>query len=508
MAVGDLLDLARIPEVRPIVVLEARVSHPVDDIRDLVEAMIYDLPRGESLRRRRSWLGSPLAGTFGAPGSSRSSPVSLVAALNQHHDVHVFGTPLGLEAVAVPFGHMVVLIGNRVATVSGSTERMLQRLLQREFAAFADPMAGINVMLREILGLGVGRIQVSFGQGIFVPSANEDPVGRVTVKSLWEDSGGEATTPGEPKLPSGKPAGLYRGQRGLVFAGSPLVAPASCSLMPDGPVVLALANDPESGALSLRSLVADVPTPSDADDDPPNPYSVDRASPEANEDAAFEVHAPGNAWIRVGVELDCRLSRLLSRPPQDGGYAIIGLAAPQDRSDRLVDRWWVDIDHDGHLIGSAMRTRAATVICTEREIEVYDWLQLQFDRSAGARYRLEIITTASGPVLALTNVGHRPWGYVNAPTSSTEVRFDQVSRAHSSWSFDWLDFAGAVETPSGRTVRLAVDTLDARRPAEVPSLAATMGSTLADPDGQVEASPPVLIGPLILAPVAPDLEAH
>ena len=117
----------------------------------------------------------------------------------------------------------------------------VQMKLDSLWRQYVDPIVGIRVALYRDAERDDGRLSLFLGQGIFLPTPDEKPIGRVEI-ALADGSG----QPVQPCLPDGRPAGLYRGQSCLAMADSAERAPAICSLLDDRCHIYLLQFKPEA----------------------------------------------------------------------------------------------------------------------------------------------------------------------------------------------------------------------------------------------------------------------
>ena len=457
MAVGDPVDPAQIHDAQYLVRVLARPRRPLTSATSIANDPIFVatgtdrrlFPRRRGLRR-----------LFRLPGSGRrraGAQFSLLAALNAAPDVQIYGTErFGLEAVAVPFGHVCIMADPAACDIGRFTNSAVRARIEGELGPFVDPMLGVRTALHVARDLGEGRILAFFGRSVFVPGPEDQPVGRVTVEGPVPAPEQPST---EPRLPDNRPAGLYRGQAALGFARSTAIAPAICEALPDSPVAFIL-----SGGEADHDLEV-VARDMTLGDEPGTPRSslrlpiIRRVPCEADEEAAFEVLSAerGERLVRVGATLDVRPSRLKAERTGEACFALVAIMAPADTRARVVDRWWIDLDRRDRLVASAMTGRATTVICTDDRLEVYDWRERHFDKTQISQFELQRTRTESGRRMMLRRTDGQPFGFIAAPPKTVAASFDQRWWHHDLWALDWLDFAGAIETPSGDIRRLAAD---------------------------------------------------
>jgi hypothetical protein len=459
MAVGDLVDPSTIRAPHLLVRLRARPSEPVTAAAGLTDNAMFTATRPDDLVTSRGWWRS-LRNKFRR--SSRRVPgsrFSLLAALNTITDFQVYGTDRGgVEAVAVPFGHVCLIAAAGACDFGPYASNTVRARIESEFGPFVDPMLGVAAALNEARDFGERQIMAFFGRSVFVPPREEQPVGRVTIERAAAATSGRPGDKVQPRLPDDRPAGLYRGQAGLAFARSDLAAPATSSLLPAGAVAFILSG--QEGADGLDLAARDMTMPDGAFDEAAAMPIVRRGTVAPGEDAAFDVFdvASGDKMLRIAATLDVRPSRFNAEMPGDAGFAIVGILAPLDDDRRVLDRWWIDLDRSDRLVASAMTWRATTVVCTDDTVEVYDWSERRFDRALGSRFELSTVATEAGERSILRRSDNEPLGFIAVPPRTMAASFDHRWWRAEGWHLDWLDFAGAVETPAGDTRRLAADT--------------------------------------------------
>ena len=475
---------------------------------DIINNTVFTVSDRRSVSTRKSWIRRLLPGRAG--GSSTRAV--LTAVMNVIHDVQVFGTEAGVEAIGVPFPHIIFLLGSSSAEFRFATEERVAELLRRDWNDLIDPLIELRVRMLVGEDTGAGEIVGYFGRGVFAPRHNERPLGRIDI------SANGAPSAEQPMLPGGIPAGLYRGQAALAFAAREQLAPAISLLLPDCSFLLrgATAFDPGTSPLCLECEVAD------AGSSTFRPLITAIEPPPQGYDAAFKVDTGDGHDLQIAVVEDDRASRMLSSPPEDMPYfAIVGIVAPQDRADLIVRRWWIDLDRDHNLVASAMRPRSMSIICDGNDVEGYDWNSSS--RKAPTQLRLVEAQTPGGTI-SMLRVGAGAFGYLSPPESSMSVGFDEswaTSRRGTktaSYDLDWLDFSGAVESPSLYAERLALNAgKSASGTVQIPGLD---GRAVSNPgflcrrpreqvfaaywDGDWEDGTELIVGPLVLMVVNPE----
>jgi hypothetical protein len=383
--------------------------------------------------------------------SAGSKKVSLTAVMNAVHDVQTYGTSYGIEEIAVPFPHVIFLTGFGTSESWFGAEQRIAELLRQQWQDLVDPLVELRVRLFVGQDTKSGDLLAFFGRGIFAPRRDERPIGRIEIMAP------DGSASAEPRLPGGAPAGWYRGQAALAFSATEQLTPATCALLPAEPCRLLLRGagpgDPRTSPFVLDCEVAG---------DGCFPFPIETTEPPSGIDAAFKISLNDGHALQVLVTEDARPSRILAMPPADPYYfSIAAVLAPKDREGLTVARWWIDLDRDLHLVGSALRPRALSVVCEDDDIEAYDWSSP--GRPAPAPARLADISIPSGTHKALWAAGSN-FGYLRAPQRTVSAIFiDPSGFAQpgsrfdgAPWELDWLDFAGAAETASLYAERLGL----------------------------------------------------
>jgi hypothetical protein len=443
------------------------------------------------------------------PARRRPRRAALTAVMSVVHDVQVFGTETGIEAIGVPFPHLVFLVGTASAEFRSAIAERIAELLRRDWNDLIDPL--IELRVRMLIGQDTGQREIVgyFGRGIFAPRPNERPIGRIEIVTS------EGRSVDQPMLPGEIPAGLYRGQGALVFSGMEQITPAVSQLLPANCRFLLRGSGQFDSGSSPLCLECEV-----ASEDPSvfRPLITSVEPPPPGYDAVFRVEPGDGTGLDIKVIEDDRPSRLLDGPPADRFYfAIVGVVAPEEREDLVIRRWWVDLDRDRRLLASAMRPRSLSIVCEDGEIEGYDWFTS--GRKTAVQARLTEIRISNG-TRSVLRMDAGAFGYLRAPPRTLTIGFDD-SWATSTpgaigndarYQLDWLDFAGAAETPSLYAERLATCAAkEATGPLQVPGLDGrplqNPGFRVRRPDSQTfeafwngtwEDGTELMVGPLVL----------
>ncbi len=486
MAIGDPIDLGR----RRAGVWVKRFDAPngKDAIeRDLLRypAFQVDLPRNwlwnlwfaMTLRWRRSGRGIGL----------RPERYGLLGLADRFNDIFRVGVGSAGAGVEIPYSHLALVAGFPLMMNPEDVAGDLQLKLDSLWRQYIDPIVGMRVALYRDAERDDGRLALFLGQGVFLPMADEKPIGRVEV-ALADGSG----QPVEPCLPDGRPAGLYRGQSCLAMADQTERAPATCSLL-DDPFHLYLLqfkqsnewrNERVSGGVHLfPQAIGTV----DADSARPDVRGV---TPPEGYDCAFEILRDGTHSLNVRVIRDIQGSALLKHPPsKDVVYEVTGLLAPDRRSiGRQISRWWIDLDAEGSLIASASGIAVKTIIFAGTAAETYLWRTNRFQAGSDPAFFVEPCRIGGRDRTFVGRSDRKPLGFLAPPANSRNVGFDGVTGGL--FQLDWLDYAGAAEPVLGEPVRLAAasaSALEDSATAEVPS---------ADEASGMEPGREFFIGPL------------
>ena len=138
--------------------------------------------------------------------------------LNIHQGVDV-------AEVGMPFPHLAICSGN--APSSTLTEPNLCDAFRESFGSFSEEP---RTRFYLVTSVAEKDLCIHFGFGVFVPDANESPIGRLQIAPFDPDEPAkvpEESAWKEPKLPglsAHRPAAFYRDQLGVAFAATPRLA--------------------------------------------------------------------------------------------------------------------------------------------------------------------------------------------------------------------------------------------------------------------------------------------
>lgn len=362
----------------------------------------------------------------------------------RHHECLSYGAGNRLETIGVPFAH-VVLTGHDSLVAE---QDRLRSHLQKTFGGYVDPLIGLRVRYFSPADPWEPRAAF-FGRGVFVPDPGEEPIGAVLVRPLR--NGVPVGEPVPVRLPpsgkDGPPAGFYRGQTSLAFARSGRHAPAVHGALPEDAVVFHLSPRRGIGRAHDTDL-AFFDRPLENQPDAAHRYMREavRTGDPANPFRELDISVDGKPVFRLSYALDIRDSSLRSASPGPWSLRVVGLVAP---SERLLHRWWIDLDSDGRLVSAAALDPARSIVCEGDSVSAYDWNRHRFEDQAD----WEIQSGPGGVSVLRPKNGHPDLGLIEPPTESCPVAFG--GGRSGLFALDWLDFTGAVQRPAAKPVRLA-----------------------------------------------------
>ena len=396
----------------------------------------------------------------------------ILALAEQVSDVFSVGAGSTGVAVEVPYPHWALVAGFLPSRNTEDIEDDLRRDLDEQWRPYVDPIVGPRISIYRDLERVDGGLALFVGRGVFLPERDENPIGSVQVK-LADGSG----NPVEPRLPDGRPAGIYRGQSYLAFAEHAAHAPATCSLLEDPKHLYVLQLERQSGWRADKAsgdvCLTTIPrAPLEGSDARPDPRPVN--PPPDGYDAAFDIWRDGACRLKVYVIRDRRRSILRrERPPSvQETLEVIGILAPDLPSfGRQIHRWWIDLDDRNLLVASASTTVAKSIIFAERSVETYERASNRFRAGSEPVFHLEQREVGGRDRWVAVRVERLPLGVLLPPMTPQAIGYDNKSSADI-YQLDWLDFAGAVEPVFGQTIRLAEAAAGAADPStrQMPSV--------------------------------------
>jgi hypothetical protein len=431
MAIGDLVLDNASPDEYALVKATASSWDGVVDARSLIRGTPFKGPDGKACK-------------------------GLAALLEQYHGIFTYGTEVGgVESVAVPFSHVFLLPGNG-AKPRERTRADIVRRMEDMWKRAIDPLLGARADFLSPPDYSAGtegeagrtspRLDVFFGSGVFVPPKGAHPAGRVEVEFFDPDGArrGQSFTPLGPMIAhTERNAAFYIAQSALAFAVLPrtdspsLPAPAVVRIPQlTAPVILLLAPGPSpspSQPLQLTCLQGSHPGYAARRNMPPN--DGDDVADE------FQVTFEQSTKLLVRYRADIRPSRLRRRH-RPGRFAISGIIEPRAGHLPLPDHWWVDLDDEDVMLGSALVHKARSIAVRSGSVHCYDWEAFAEDRSKAALFSLESV---AGLRMLRFKDDDRAFGYLERPAAPLPVSFDPKAAPDSSYTLDWIDLTAAAE---------------------------------------------------------------
>jgi hypothetical protein len=444
---------------------------------------------------------------LGAWVPRRRRRMSLLELIDAYHDIEIQGSYGEREAVAVPYSHIILRCGPDGRFSGGfapEIEGEVTERIREVFGRFVDPLVDVRVRCEEHEALGADDLAALFGRGVFVPRTGESPVGHVRIcrRDLGPPGRDLCLSDGHTS------AGIYRGQRAIAFGNGARACGQVRAAMPEGAFLAIVpgppaARAPGSGRRGTDGPLRLVPDAAPAERRTPDMLArglrrfgllprvsarparnvtIPRPVETTDADGAWSFPV-GQASFEIEVVIDARPSRLLAAlPPAGTGYAIAGVGvdlAAGIRAEASDGRWWIDIDADGHLVGSAMAVKAYSIVVENGGVEIYDWRRKDWARGA----KLPRFELGEGGVVR--RVDGAALGYLAAPGRPVKPSFVEEwwTGGADLWPLDWLDFAGAIEREDEEPMGLAA--WHAARDHE-----------------EIPATPPareIRVGPLVLA---------
>ncbi|TMI99524.1 MAG: hypothetical protein E6G97_21630 [Alphaproteobacteria bacterium] len=414
-------------------------------ISDYASARVFQAPRS---RRRIRRLAALIPGL--ASWVARRETTSLISLVDTLHDTFVYGTRDGIESVAVPFSHLVLLSGGFYGDRGRAAGRQIHDEMEKYFGRYVDDLIGIRTLCQEAENVGENEILAFFGRGVFVPRPGEQPIGHVTLESQ-----GRVAAAHPLMLAPQIPAAFYRGQGGVAFTFHPRTAPANSDVMSPDEYSFFYLGPSEDGSVEVELTWHPGSEPADAAG--ANYMVLRESDAAAGADPSFVIRGLENEQALLRCGYDARASRLHGAPARGtAALQIVGIVAPAENEARSIHRWWVDLDRRDRLRGGAWSRRASSILCEGDTVSRYDWLNTRFVQGAPA-YRLAETNVLGRNVKVLRAPEGMPFGYLVPPKMSQRAVFHELWWTHDGYALDWLDFSGGIETWSGATRGLAQD---------------------------------------------------
>ncbi|MDF1610327.1 hypothetical protein PZ897_19270 [Hoeflea sp. YIM 152468] len=404
----------------------------------------------------------------------------------------VIGTANGSEVVEVAFQHLTFISGPGGVCDTASERGLEERIsesLSSTLKGYFDPTIGVRVDCMVNPALPANQLNMYLGQGIFVPRRGERPIG--WIRYYPDHSRRDHYT--EPQLLDGRPAGLYKGQGGLVIGigegllhaeidlGSGEEVQSSYLFINKDAVLAPTGNDDRNQGVDARLSFCH------GHGNEPVPSRV--ASVDDQCDIAWKIDfvATAQAPGRLELCVDSRRSRLHWKPSGRCNAAINSLLFDlRDFSQRDVERLWVDLDRDNVLTAYALQVARVSLVwdCENEEQYVYEWGQTGAPFKTLGSVGLKCRTIEAG-IIEVGRADGEPFGYLELPDSPEKAIFSDAFQSFGGYHLDWLDQCGRISF--GDTV-LSLGEAYAEKCSGMPVSAFEPGETRK------------IIGPLVLTP--------
>lgn len=464
MALGNPLRFNAAPD-RPIVMIAAKLD--LRDNQPFWRRKVFNIPRtglfGWLFNRRKTkdmeypWIigGSPDPNH--RSGFFKLTRGSVDEVLFSITDKLTIGTANGSEVVEVAFQHLTFVSGPGGVCDTASEQGLEQRIaesLSSTLKGYFDTTIGIRVECMVNPALPSNQVNMYLGEGIFVPRRGERPIG--WIRYYPDPSNREQYN--EPILQDDRPAGLYKGQGGVVFGIVPDLLHAEIDLGSNEDIQSSyiFINKDTSQTMAdkhgpIRGVDARL-TFCRGHGNEPVPSQVESLDDQC--DLAWRIDYVGTAQIPGRMELcvDARKSRMHWKPKAGCNAAISTLLFDlRDFSSQNVDRLWIDLDHDNILIAYALQVARVSLVwdCKTSEQYVYEWGQIgsPFKKPGSAGLKCRIINDTS---IEIGRADGEPFGYLELPETPEKVIFSDAFQSFSGFHLDWLDQCGRVS--SGDTI--------------------------------------------------------
>jgi hypothetical protein len=366
-------------------------------------------------------------------------------------DKLIIGTANGSEVVEVAFQHLTFVSGAGGVCDTASERGLEERIsesLSSTLKGYFDPTIGIRVDCMVNPSLPSNQLNMYLGEGVFVPRRGERPIGWIR----YYPDPSRRDQYNEPLLLDGRPAGLYKGQGGLVIGigesllhagidlGSSEEVQSSFMFINKDSALAPSGAETRSGgidaSLSFCRSHGNEPVPSRA------------AAGDDQCDIAWKIDFVATAQVpgRLEICVDQRRSRLHWKPSPRCNAAISSLLFDlRDLSQRDVDRVWIDLDRDNILTAYALQVPRISLVwdCENEEQYVYEWGQtgapFKTPGSVGLKCR-----TIDNNIIEIGRADGEPFGYLELPEVPDKVIFSDTFQSFSGYHLDWLDQCGRV----------------------------------------------------------------
>lgn len=366
-------------------------------------------------------------------------------------DKLIVGTANGSEVVEVAFQHLTFVSGPGgvcdTASERGIEERISESL-GSTLKGYFDPTIGVRVDCMVNSSLPANQVNMYLGQGIFVPRRGERPIG--WIRYFPDPSRRDHYN--EPRLLDGRPAGLYKGQSGLVIGiGKGLL---------HAEIDLGSGEEVQSPYMFINKAAALAPVNHESRSrgvdarlsfcrshgNEPVPSQVANVDDQC--DIAWKIDFVATAQVpgRLEICVDSRKSRLHWKPTRGCNAAISSLLFDlRDFSHRGVERLWIDLDRDNILTAYALQLARVSLVwdCENEEQYVYEWGQtgapFKTPGSVGLKCR-----TIENNIIEVGRADGAPFGYLELPDVPGKAIFSDTFQSFSGYHLDWLDQCGRI----------------------------------------------------------------
>lgn len=444
---------------RPVVMIPARVD--LRDSQAFWRRKIFSMPKfglfswlrkkRHKRHRRFPWIvgGKPSPnGRSRWFGVSRGSVDEVLYNITDHL---IIGTANGSEMVEVAFQHLTFVSGPGGVCDAASERGLEQRIsesLGSTLKGYFDPTIGVRVDCMVNPSLPSTQVNMYLGQGIFVPRRGERPIGWIR---YYPDPGNRDEWI-EPKLLDGRPAGIYKGQGGLVIGTGEGILHAD--------IDLGFGDQVQSSYLFIDKDAMPARTGDDArcsgidarltfarsDGNEPVPSRVE--SMDSHCDIAWKIDYVATAQVpgRLELSVDARRSRLHWSPRNGSNAAIFSLLFDlNDFPRRDVDRLWIDLDHDNVLTAYALQLPAVSLVWDTKggEQYVYEWGQTgkPFKTPGGVGLKCRAV---DNNIVEFGRADGQPFGYLELPEVPEKAIFSDAFQSFKGFHLDWLDQCGRI----------------------------------------------------------------
>jgi hypothetical protein len=428
------------------------------------------------------WTQALFRPCFGIPETPTVKSMSLRGLMGVVADQLTLGGERGWETVEVAFQSLLLCSGYNgpcdPRAVAPPLED-LERLIEDECSGFFDRDRGFGIVTAAIAGLksenGAYQLRAAIGLSVYAPRAEQHPVG--TLEYVAAD--GVDRDAVAPRLPDGRPASVYVGQRTLIFGEGHGLLPAAIDFgaaHPGCPVLSSPINLEEGEnplrisleAAELRKLgEPDFTLKVQGKSQRPRPRISLCDIPEGEADSSWDVSFIGLRDVRgrFDLHLDSRPSRLRRSVGSGGGRLLLGLRIPAELLDVGGSRAWINVDARERLVVSTLQRIRFSIVIEDGMLLVYDWklgkFKASWDTAPFAVERQDAFYVISRAHASLPGLGR-----LRLPDPGAHAFFRDGVGVSQPWCYDWLDVACRIET-NGRTTGLSRSWAETQSETEV-----------------------------------------